>query len=585
MRRRTSALVCAIAACLAADVVESSSRPQQQLPRGTASISGRIIEGATGRPLPGANVTLNLVADNALSLQVETPPTGVAPWPGYGPYGDRTTSNDQGMFTFARVPAGSFEINATIPGWPVPDRRIAGADPVRWLDVRDGERLAGVEVKTYRPTIVRGRVTDDQGTPLAGIEILAGGPGMAPRSRGRMNNPVTDDRGRYAIWVEPGQQLISTMQFPQIRTTLASSPKSAFMATFYPQAATHADAVPIEIRRGEDRDGIDFVLATRPAFRLTGNVTGQVADQGMEIQLLPPAPRDPRAEPIAAMWFSDQAAFGFATVPPGRYVLRALSRPNMPTGSHGNPPLKELPAGPTLWAEMPVTVTDRDVAVMLNLQPGSRVHGRVEFDGRLPPPALENLEGPFGGLNLVVERADATHTDFRGAYLGDGRFSTIQLEPGRYVFLAFATKEWRLKSVMHEGRDIRDHPFEISSTDIRDVVLTFTDRRSAIRGRVLREAPYETTRGWVTVFPADRALWSDYGVMPRRIAFVELGRSGIFEAEVPPGTYLMAATPHSTRGRITAEALAQLAAFATTVVVGDGQTAVQDLRLRSVDRR
>ena len=583
--RRAPALVCGIAGCLVAGAVESSSQQPQQLPSGTASISGRVIEGTTGQPLRGTNVVLNQVADNALTLQVETPATGVALWPGFGPYGDRTTTNEQGVFTFTRVPGGSFEIDATIPGWRVPERRSASADPVRWFDIRDGERLAGIEIKVFRPATINGRVTDQHGTPLAGIEILATAPGITLRSRGSLNELMTDDRGRYAIQVQPGKYLISTVQFPQIGTTLASSPTSAFMTTFYPQAAAHADAVPIEIARGEHRDGIDFVLVTRPAFRLTGNLTGHDAAQPVTVELLPPPPRDPRAEPIAATWLSGKTEFAFATVPPGRYVLRALSTPNMPVFSHGNPPLKELPAGPTLWAEMPVTVTDRDVAVTLNLQAGSRVSGRVEFDGRLAPPALENRQEPFGVIGLVVERADATRTDFRGAYLSDGRFSTIQLEPGRYVFLASAPKEWRLKSVMHEGRDIRDYPFEIGSTDIRDVVLTFTDRRSAIRGRVLREPPYETTRGWVTIFPSDRALWSDYGIVPRRIAFVELGRSGVFEAEVPPGTYLIAATPHSTRGRITAETFAQLAAFAAPVVVGDGQTAVQDLRLRPVDRR
>ena len=585
MRREAPVLVCAIAVCLIAGAVESSSQQPQQLQPGTASIVGRVIEGATGRPLRGANVALNLVADNALTLQVETPTTGVALWPGFGPYGDRTTTNEQGVFNFSKVPAGSFEINATVPGWPVPDRRSANADPVRWFDIRDGERLSGIEIKVFRPTTVSGRVTDEHRTPLAGIEILASAPGIAPRSRGLLNELMTDDRGHYAIQIQPGKYLISTVQFPQIRTTLASSPMSAFMTTFYPQVAAYADAVPIEIKRGEDRNGIDFVLATRRAFRLTGNLTGQDPTQSVAIELLPPAPRDPRADPIAAVWLSGKAEFGFATVPPGRYVLRALSTPNMPVGSHGNPPLKELPAGPTLWAEMPVTVADRDVAVTLNLRAGSRVHGRVEFDGRLPKPPLENLKEPFGALGLVVERADAARTDFRGAYLGEGRFSTIQLAPGRYLFLAWGLKDWRLKSVMHEGRDIRDYPFEIGGSDIRDVVVTFTDRRSAIRGRVLREPPYETTRGWVTIFPSDRVLWSDYGILPRRIAFVELGRSGVFEAEVPPGTYLIAATPHSTRGRITPEALAQLAAFATPVVVGDDQTAIQDLRLRPVDRR
>jgi len=585
MRRKAPALVCAIAAWLVAGVVESFSQQPQQLPPGTASISGRVIEGATGRPLRGANVALNLVAENGLTIPMENPNSGVAPPPGTGPYWDRATTNEQGVFNFSKVPAGSFEINTTIPGWPAPDPRKANADPVRWFDVRDGERLAGLEIRTFRPATVRGRVTDEQGVPLAGIEILATAPGIAPRSRGSLNELMTDDRGRYAIQVQPGRYLISTVQFPQIGTTLASSPTSAFMTTFYPQVATHADAVPIDIKRGEDRDGIDFVLETRPAFRLTGDVTGQDPTQTVAIELLPPVPRDPRAEPIAAVWLTGQPAFAFATVPSGRYVLRALSTPNMIVGSHGNPPLKELPAGPTLWAEMPVTVTDRDVAVTLNLQAGPRLHGRVEFDGRLPPPPLEKGPGPFGAIGLVVERADASRTDFRGAYLGDGRFSTIQLEPGRYLFLAWGLKDWRLKSVVHEGRDIRDYPFDIGSTDMRDVVLTFTDRRSAIRGRVVRDPPYETTRGWVTIFPSDRALWSEYGIAPRRIAFVELGRSGIFEAEVPAGTYLIAATPHSTRGRITAETLGQLAAFATTVVVGDGQTAVQDLRLRSADRR
>ena len=88
-----------------------------------------------------------------------------------------------------------------------------------------------------------------------------------------------------------------------------------------------------------------------------------------------------------------------------------------------------------------------------------------------------------------------------------------------------------LKSVVHEGRDIRDYPFEIGSTDIRDVVLTFTDRRSAVRGRVFRDSLYETTRGWVTIFPSDRALWSDYGSSSDGSHSSNWARSGVFEAE------------------------------------------------------
>ena len=119
----------------------------------------------------------------------------------------------------------------------MPDPRSATADPVRWFDVRDGERLAGVEIKSFRPAIIRGRVTDDQGAPLAGIEILATAPGIAPRSKGPLNELMTDDRGRYAILVQPGQYLVSTGQFPEIKPTVASLATSAFMTIFYPQVA------------------------------------------------------------------------------------------------------------------------------------------------------------------------------------------------------------------------------------------------------------------------------------------------------------------------------------------------------------
>jgi hypothetical protein len=226
-------------------------------------------------------------------------------------------------------------------------------------------------------------------------------------------------------------------------------------------------------------------------------------------------------------------------------------------------------------------VIDRDLQVALNLQPGARIHGRIEFEGQTPKPSLS---GPpqFG---IIAERADGIGSDFRGAYTDDGRFSTIQIEPGQYLLYASAPKGWRLKSVTREGRDLRDRSFEIGAEDIHDVVITFTDGRSAIAGQVTRQPPYATTRGWVTVFPSDRALWSNYGSAPRRIVFIELGRSGAFEAEVPPGSYFVVATDRSTRERINADALARLAAIATPIVVGESQTSRVDVRMTSTGRR
>ena len=225
-------------------------------------------------------------------------------------------------------------------------------------------------------------------------------------------------------------------------------------------------------------------------------------------------------------------------------------------------------------------MADRDLQVSVSLQPGARIHGRIEFEGQTPRPSLEGSMR-FG---INVDRADGRRSDFRGAYTADGQFSTIQVEPGMYVLDVWPPKGWRLKSILRDSRDIRDVPFEIGAEDIRDVVVTFTDQGSAITGRALRQPPLQTTRGWVTIFPSDRSLWSNYGTAPRRIVFVELGRSGLFEVEVPPGTYLVAATERSTRARISVDMLTRLAAIATPIVVGERQTARVELPLRSLQR-
>jgi hypothetical protein len=131
---------------------------------------------------------------------------------------------------------------------------------------------------------------------------------------------------------------------------------------------------------------------------------------------------------------------------------------------------------------------------------------------------------------------------------------------------------------MAGGRDIRDYPVDLVRSDVRDAVITFTDRHSAVAGRLIREGPADLTRGWITVFPTDRAYWAEYGVYPRRIAFIQCGRSGLFEADLPPGSYYVVATTWSTRGRLSVDQLASLAASATPVVVGDGQTVYQEVR-------
>jgi len=551
---------------------------QAKMLSGTGVISGRVVDGVTGRALRGVQVRIVLVAESSIAIPMVNPCCVLLP-PGSGPYGSLTTSNDQGQFSFARVPAGSFELIPFRNGITPPDPRNAGAEPVRWFDLADGQQRSGIDLKYFQPSSVSGRLVDEQGTPVAGVEVLATSPGMAPRTRGPASELTSDDRGLFGFLTPPGTYLISTAQFPSIDATLGSAPTSAFVATHYPGGSAQS-AARVTVKPGEERTGLDLVVRTRPAFRVSGTVAGYYSGQPTSIDLVP-IEEGVRPEPVATARITGGGPFAFAVVPPGRYRLRALSAPNMPIGSHGNPPLEKLPAEPTLWAEVTMTVVDRDVQVTMDLQPGARIHGRIEFDGQAPRPSLD---GP-PQMSVAITRADGTPSDFRTAYTPDGRFSSIQIAPGRYILSAYAQNNWRLKSILQDGRDLSDSAVEIGSADIHDVVVAFADRRSTLTGRVLRQPPLDTTRGWVTIFPSDRASWSNYGMSSRRIAFIELGRAGTFEVELPPGSYLVAATDRCTRERISADTLARLAALATPVVVGDGQTTALDLRLRAFEGR
>ena len=562
----------ALLAVLLSVAVAAAAWQAPQL-KGTGVVSGRVVDPASGQPVRGAVVSFGLMADHSAVVPMDNP-VAVAMFPGFGNYGKSAETGADGSFEFIGVPAGRFEIRASRLGAPTYNTPYNYPEEGRrFFELRDGEQRRGMEIRTADWPTLSGRVVDQRGSPLANIPIVAVPPGMSPDSvRDGAISDTTDDRGRFLLSVPAGEYIVGTKQFPS--ETDGAGPSSAYFRQFYPGVESIAQATRIRAVTGKEQSGIDFVLKTARAFRISGVIKGLPANRRAFFELLNPL--DPRADALA--FGSQSTSFSWAGVLPGQHLVRVTVLPNMPIGSHGVPALRELPPETTLWARAPVTVTDRDISLDLELVPGPRVNGRVEFDVNRPPAALDLMP------SLIIDRADSSRTDYRGVYLDGGRFTTIQVEPARYVILAWPPKDWRLKSVMSGGRDVRDYPLEVGNADVNDVVITFTDRRSSVAGRVIREGQFEWVRGWVTIFPFDRALWSDYGNSPRRIVFVEPGSAGNFEADLPPGSYLIAATPNSTRGRITAETLTALAAIAVPVTIGDGQTARQDVRIQALRR-
>jgi hypothetical protein len=265
-------------------------------------------------------------------------------------------------------------------------------------------------------------------------------------------------------------------------------------------------------------------------------------------------------------------------VPPGEYVLhtRTASQNNpapAPRGSEGT----AAPVDPGLWADESVSIVDRDVALTVTMHAFAHVSGRMIFDGnkeKLTPEAMRGVAIVFPPLDdpyvpgILPTRADTT-----------GAFLTTGLSAGRYLLVAFAPPGWALKSALLNGKDISDSPFDVSS-DVRDVIVTFTDRPTAVSGTVRTDAGAPDRDASVLVFPADPNMWTGYGVRSRRYDDARVAASGAYTIKnLPPGDYFIAAVAAEVGSNWQDQPfLEQLHLQAARIHLDEGQQLSKDLK-------
>jgi hypothetical protein len=218
-----------------------------------------------------------------------------------------------------------------------------------------------------------------------------------------------------------------------------------------------------------------------------------------------------------------------------------------------------------------------------------------------PDAVLPNAELP--PVRILMRRAvasgrDATSPSLSGpaprllgdassprsvASAADGSFQIPIVLPGTFsltVSPPAALNGWWLESATAGGRELLDMPLDFGATlgSIDDAVLTLTNRRTELTGRLQTPAGLPATDYFVIVFSADRAHWF---AGARRTRAVRPASDGMFSVDqLPAGRYLVAAVTDVVDGEWQrASFLEQLAAFAVPVAVHTGETVRQDLQI------
>jgi hypothetical protein len=248
--------------------------------------------------------------------------------------------------------------------------------------------------------------------------------------------------------------------------------------------------------------------------------------------------------------------FDFANVPPGTYRLsvsyadggRGAAVPTgealrflggsasiAPAGGRGRGAVE---LNEPLWADVQVVVAERDVTdLVLALQPGTRVSGRLSWEGKQPLGSsgapqltigLVDVDGPRG-RQVGTTRSDATFT-----------FTT---PPGNYgLQLLAGSTSHRIKSVSIGATDVTDLPLNVGTREIADVLITLTDEpQTVLTARVFDVGTPRVPDGLIAVFPADRKFWQLPLASASRFRSVSLTPKGTATINgLPPGEYFVA---------------------------------------------
>jgi len=240
--------------------------------------------------------------------------------------------------------------------------------------------------------------------------------------------------------------------------------------------------------------------------------------------------------------------------------------------------------------------------LVLTLQPGMIVGGRVEFDSASTPVPTDLTRVRVNLTTRGTQLFEIGGTP-PGQTDANGHFTITGVAPGRYTLTASIAAQagagvggrggrggpaapgqpgggqWILKSAVIDGRDVLDFPVDIRPNEgVTNAVLTFTDKTQELSGAIQDASGRPTSDFTIILFPSDSRYWTPQS---RRIASARPGTDGRFSIRgVPAGSYQLTAVTDAEPGEWYDPAfLTDVRRASIPITLDEGARKTQDLRL------
>ena len=423
-----------VVASLLSALTASAAEQPKPVPAGSASISGRVIETNTKRPLADAIITLASISGSGVLTAI---------------------TDAEGRYVFEGVAAGPYRVSAFLEGYArfeAPGRSFMALPGSAVVAVTDGDVRRGVDLTLAPGGTITGRVTNADGKPVKDGIMLAG----LIDDRGAISfngssQVRTNERGEYTIrnlsagtyqvsvrWVDPAM--------------LKAKAAADTEPTYFPGTRQAHEAMSLTLEPGGKLRGIDIRLLSSDLFRFAGYVLRGGSDGRIEANVLLPG-LSVRTVTIAA----DDGAFEVTHLKPG--PLTFWARATTPDGFEA------------AWIEMDLS-TDM-TGLVLPMMPTAEIRGRVVMNDGSPLP-----EGLRVAANLVDQdgaQIDLLPRDRTDVADDDGSFHLRGLFGHRTLTVIGLTHEHVLDRVLH-GRTVVRMLSLVSGQSIDEVTLVVRKR-------------------------------------------------------------------------------------------------------------
>lgn len=486
-------------------------------PSGTAIIRGKVTDQETGEPIPRAIVS---IMPSVVARPDPTNPQFTRPL-------QATTASD-GRFEFKNLAAGDYRVSVA-PGefrashlshmygvtGPMDMTRPRLPKP---LTLREGEVRDDVNVTLWRAFAIEGRVSDEFGEPMAGVEVLAKSPDTGQRNfRSGPQQMITDDRGMFRLFgLAPGRYIIcaNPRNFGMPST---ADVKERAIQTCHPAAVIDADAVTVTLTNG-DIGGIDIRIQRSRAFTASG-----VAVDSAGAPLAQNQVNVVRIDRTGG----GTSSSGIELQPGGRFIARGLTPGEYAVHAQVGAPFNQQDSGRDReMGYLPFRIENADVeGLVVTTSKTAKINGRIIFEDE--PPTASGVSMRVSTMPDMANRMFMMGPPAFAQVKPDLTFELSGLFGPLTVQIGNPPRGWIAKSIRFKGEDIIDTLYDFTNARASDPMeIVLTNRGARISGRVTNDRGEAASEVMLLLIPADPA---------RRRGFNPMGFGGM--SPKPDGSY------------------------------------------------